>query len=343
MGFRKAKAEQAALKMAIYGPPGRGKTLSALLIAEGLAALTKKRIAYVDTERGTDFYAKEVPARDVHPSAFDFDAVYSRSLTEVCTSIKELRFEDHAVIVLDSITHLWEAAIGAYEGKRTSIDSIPMHAWGQIKKPYKDLIRYLLSSPFHVIICGRQGNEFGENEDGELKKTGVKLKAEGETAYEPHILLRMETSRGEDGVEHILAVPEKDRSGVLAGRKIQVWPAPTSFKGNYTFEVLAKPIISLLGGTQAAIESDDEVSAKDAGALADQEEQKRTHSEKEFKRMCAKLELCTTMAELKALGKEISPEYKKKMLPAHVTGLREKYLEIEGNIKAELSEASHGV
>jgi pantothenate kinase-related protein Tda10 len=57
-GFRKAKGEQAAIKMGLYGPPGSGKTFTSLLIAEGLAAITGKRIAYVDTERGTDFYSQ---------------------------------------------------------------------------------------------------------------------------------------------------------------------------------------------------------------------------------------------------------------------------------------------
>ena len=44
-GFRKAKAEQAALKMGIYGPPGSGKTFTSLLIAEGLAKLSGKGVA----------------------------------------------------------------------------------------------------------------------------------------------------------------------------------------------------------------------------------------------------------------------------------------------------------
>ncbi len=334
MGFRKAKAEQAAIKMAIYGPPGRGKTLSSLLIAEGLAEASGKRVAFVDTEHGSDFYTKDIPARTVHPKAFDFDAIYTRSLTDTCKAIKELTFDTHSVIVLDSMTHLWEAAIGAYEGKRTSIDSIPMHAWGQIKKPYKDLIRYLLSSPFHVIICGRQGNEFGENEDGELKKTGVKMKAEGETAYEPHILIRMETTR-EDGIERIFAVPEKDRSGMLAGKSIQLWPMPPNYKGNYTFDTLAKPLLPLLGSVQAAIESEDDVSAKDAGNLADEDAKRQAFSDRAFRQMSAKLDLCSTNEELKAVGKEISADLKKKMLPAHVTGLRDKYKSIEQNIAAE--------
>ncbi len=77
-GFRKAKAEQAALKMGIYGPPGSGKTFTSLLIAEGLGVTSGKRVAYVDTERGTDFYCKDVPSRAVHPQAFDFDALYTR-------------------------------------------------------------------------------------------------------------------------------------------------------------------------------------------------------------------------------------------------------------------------
>jgi len=193
-GFRKAKAEQAALKMGIYGPPGAGKTFTSLLLAEGLAAASKKRVAYVDTEHGTDFYCKEVPTRAVHPNAFDFDAIYTRSLTEVSSAVKGLDAAQYGVVIIDSITHLWEAARAAYDGNQTRAGTIPMHAWGKIKKPYKDLMAYLLSSPMHVIICGRQGTEYATDEEtDELKAVGLKMKAEGETAYEPHILIRMES------------------------------------------------------------------------------------------------------------------------------------------------------
>src|SRR5688572_4605716 len=106
-GFQRAKAEQAAIKMGIYGPPGAGKTFTSLLIAEGLAKASGKRIAYVDTEHGTDFYCKAVPTRAVHPEAFDFDALYTRSLTEVMAAVRGLKADEYGVIVLDSITHLW--------------------------------------------------------------------------------------------------------------------------------------------------------------------------------------------------------------------------------------------
>src|SRR5580765_7412151 len=211
-GFRKAKAEQAALKMGLYGPPGSGKTFTALLLAEGLARATGKRVAFVDTERGTDFYSQAVPTRKVHPEAFDFDALYTKSLTEVNEAVKKLKPEEYGVVVIDSITHLWEAAIASYSGRQTSVGSIPMHAWGKIKRPYKELMAFLLSTPMHVFILGRQGTVFETDEETEeLKAVGVKMKAEGETPYEPHILIRMEVIRPKktNEVADIVAYAEK--------------------------------------------------------------------------------------------------------------------------------------
>lgn len=317
-GFRKAKAEQAAIKMALYGPPGSGKTFTALLIAEGLAGLSKKRVAYVDTERGTDFYCKDVPSRAVHPAAFDFDALYSRSLTEVLTNVKALPEEEYGVVVLDSITHLWEAAIAAYGGGQTKIGTIPMWAWGKIKRPYKDLMAHLLSSPMHVIICGRQGNEYTTDEEtDELKMTGVKLKAEGETAYEPHILIRMEAIRAKKTNElaQIVAYAEKDRTGVLAGRSFV----------NPSFDTLIKPIVGLLSGTQARVATTDETAAQDAEQISADEQKRAETSATLLKEWSAKITLAKDAGELKVLGKEITPQLKAQMLPADVAALREAY------------------
>jgi hypothetical protein len=76
------------------------------------------------------------------------------------------------------------------------IGTIPLHAWGAIKKPYKELMHLLLSSPVHVLLCGRQGIDYSEDEaSGELKSLGYRMRAEGETAYEPDVLLRLESYR----------------------------------------------------------------------------------------------------------------------------------------------------
>lgn len=71
--FMKAKREQELLKVALYGKPSHGKTLTSLLWAEGLANRQEKRIAFIDTERDEDFYTLEIPPRSTqtkksHPS-----------------------------------------------------------------------------------------------------------------------------------------------------------------------------------------------------------------------------------------------------------------------------------
>lgn len=237
MGFKKAAPQQARFKAGFYGKAGSGKTLTSLLVAEGLALRDGKRIAYVDTEGGTDFYAMDVLARTVHPKAIDFDAIYTRSIYEVIDAIKGLDTSVHGVVVIDSITHLWEAAQSAYAGKRMSNGQIPIHAWGEIKKPYKQLMSLLLDGNFHSIICGREGVTMDKDEDGAMEVTGTKMKAEGETAHEPNILARFAPDRSEDGGYVIQAFFEKDRSGILTGQTVK-WP-------NYaTFE----PIVRLLSG-----------------------------------------------------------------------------------------------
>lgn len=327
-GFRKAKAEQAALKIGIYGPPGSGKSLTSLLIGEGLSAITGKRVAYIDTEHGTDFYCQDVPERNIHPKAFDFDALYTRSITEVVNSIKTLREADYGVVVIDSVTHLWEACIAAYGGKQTGIGTIPMHAWGKIKKPYKEMMNLLLSSGMHVIWCGRQGTEYATDEETEeLKAIGVKMKAEGETPYEPHILIRMESikPRKTNETAQIVAYVEKDRTGILSGRSFI----------NPTFETLCRPLMCLLGDKQARVEPADETASRDAEAIAKDDQKRASMSQGLLEDWKAKITLCKGVVALKTLGKQITPQLKSQMLPADVAELREAYQRRETELSGD--------
>lgn len=321
-GFRKAKAEQAALKMGIYGPPGSGKTFTSLLIAEGLAKLVGKRIALIDTEHGSDFYCQQVLTRALHPDAFDFDALYTRSITDTLSACREINSEEYCVLIIDSMTHLWQACIEAYRGKLTSVGTIPMQAWGKIKKPYKELMSWALSTPMHVIICGRQGTEYATDEETEeLKAVGVKMKAEGETPYEPHILIRMEALKPKHTheVAQIVAYAEKDRTGVLAGRSFI----------NPTFNDICRPILPLLGATQAQIESLEATAVKDAEQLAIEEQQRTEHSANLLREWTSKINLTNSYDELKTVGNLITPQLKAQMSPADVQTLRDAYQAME--------------
>src|SRR5271166_2518789 len=166
--FTKPRSLKAALKIGMFGPAGSGKTFSALLIAEGLARHTGKRIAFLDTEMGTAFYGQTVPQRSVHPQGFDFDVLHTRAITETLAAVRGLESSHYGVVIIDSISHLWDSCRNAYTGRQTKAGTIPLHAWTVIKRPYKELMHMLLSSPLHVILCGRQGIDYGEDEADHL-------------------------------------------------------------------------------------------------------------------------------------------------------------------------------
>jgi len=232
--------------------------------------------------------------------------------------IKGIDTNTYGQLIVDSITHMWEAAMAAFGGRLTSIGTIPVTAWGKIKKPYKELMNYSMASPLHFIICGREGTLYETDENTEeLKAVGKKMKAEGETPYEPHILLRMEAPRPKkrDEVADIVAFAEKDRTGVLSGRMFV----------NPTFDTLIARILPLLGVSQAQMSSGEESALLDAETLAQQDAERATFSADKLKELSAKLDLVTTVKDVKKLGGEITSQLKAQMTVADVASLREKY------------------
>ena len=325
-GFRKPKPQQAAIKLGLYGPAGSGKTFTALEIAEGIVAGTDKRIALVDTEHGSDFYAMPTE-RALHPGAFDFDALYTRSITEALRAIRDLDPKEYGVVIIDSITHMWESAIDAYDGKKARGGQIPFHAWGKIKKPYKELVTFLLNSKLHLIICGRQKNIFEEDADsGETKMVGVGMKAEGETPYEPHVLIRMSRERGAKDTAPIAAYVEKDRSGMLAGKTFY-FGLPGQEEG-FTFDQIGKPLLSVLTGKeQAKIQTKGESSAADAEALTDEALKREADSEELRRQYCGRFDAAQSIDDLDTISKELTPAVKADMVTADVTACRKSYTE----------------
>jgi hypothetical protein len=302
-----------------------------LLVAEGLARHTGKRIAYCDTEYGTAFYGQRVPERVVHPEAFDFEVLYTKSITEVLSAVRGLDLGTYGVLVIDSISHIWDAAIAAYTGKKTKAGTVPLHAWTSIKRPYKDLVHELLTTPAHVLICGRQGNDFAEDdESGELKNLGYKMRAEGETAYEPDVLIRLESHKPSKKAQAVpTAHVEKDRTGVLAGQTI-AWP---------TFANLAQPLLGLLGATQAAFPTDDEVGLQDAEALAKQEREREQHSAELAGQYLTRMGQSSTVVELQRIGGELTAAVKQRFVGKDLARVRQAYADRLADLKGNGSKA----
>jgi hypothetical protein len=329
-GFKKAVAQQAALKMALYGPPGAGKTFTALLIAEGLADKIHKRVAVIDTERGTDFYVQPVAERQAHPAAFDVDCLYTKSITEVTAAVKDLDPTTHGVVVVDSVSHLWDSVMASYTGKRTSLGGIPLDAWSRLKRPYLDLVGWLINCPYHVLLCGRQTGQYEDDEDGRLRAVGVKMRSEKETPYEAHVCVRMECVYDKNKAKKNvgLGVPtafiEKDRSGILQGNAY-AWPA---------FATIALPLLPLLGNVQGQVDSEEDAGARDAEAIAQQDRQRESQSARTLEELSAQFTLSRTLDTVEEIAKTITPKLKKTMLPDHVALLRDAYLTARQRLKA---------
>jgi hypothetical protein len=330
--FYKPQALKAALKMALYGPAGSGKTFSSLLIAEGLARHPGKRIAVVDTEYGTVFYGQPVPQRPVHRDAFDFEVLYTKSITQVLDAVRGLDPAVHGVLVIDSISHLWDACKAAYTGRLTRAGTIPLHAWAAIKKPYKELMHLLLASPIHVLICGRQGIDFSEDDgSSELKNVGFRMRAEGETAYEPDVLVRLESYKESRKAAAIpVAHVEKDRTGVLAGKSIS-WPS---------YDSLALPLLGLLGTTQVAPPTDAEVGIQDAEALARQERERNQHSAELAGQYTMRMTQAGTITELQRIAGELTA-VKQRLLAKDLARVRSVYVDRMANLRPAKEDQPH--
>jgi hypothetical protein len=286
--FTKAKSEQAYFKVGLYGATGSGKTLTSLFWAEGLAKKENKRICYIDTERGTDFYAMDIPERIIHPEAFDFDRLITRSIMETIEAIESIDTNIYGVLVIDSVTHLWEAAKAAYNGKLMANGGIPVQAWGTLKKPYKKIMSMFLDGKFHAIVCGREGVVMEDDEDGETKVVGHKMKSEGETPYEPHILGRMVPDRDKAGGYIINVFFEKDRSGILGGKEFS-WP---------NYQTIAPVVAYLSGENQGTVGSLEDAAEKDAAAQERQAQQASEERQSLFEQIRKALIESRTVDEL---------------------------------------------
>jgi hypothetical protein len=112
------------------------------------------------------------------------------------------------ILIIDSITHVWQELQAAYmqrvnENKTTprtrmTIDDI-MHV-KEIWKPWPDLF---ITSPLHIIVCGREGNawETQENEESgkrELIAVGKKMKVESDFGYEANLMISMRVEQEGD-------------------------------------------------------------------------------------------------------------------------------------------------
>jgi hypothetical protein len=245
------------LKMAFQGFAGDGKTFTATQVAIGLhkSIQSTKPIAILDTEAASKALVPLFKKAGIKAVVSE-----NRSLAALNEAIKWCEQGNADILLIDSISHVWEEFVEAYKNsKKYNKTFLEFADWGVIKPRWKrEFSTPFIKAKVHIIFTGRAGYtyDFTETQDGasgrvkkEIQKSGYKMKAEGETAFEPDLLVMME--KHEDLLNESkkiwrVATILKDRTNSIDGE---------SFK-NPTFETFKPAIDLLLDGVCKSLKND---------------------------------------------------------------------------------------
>lgn len=194
--FEDAAPTQAYLKAGLIGGAGDGKTYTAALMAIGLHDLCADRglpvgsnpVALLESsEFGVDWIMPMFTARNIQ-----LKHRKSKSFADFSTGMRRAA-EAGMICIVDSVTGYWVELVEAHRMALGRID-LMMEDWAALKQLWAQTMEDFKNLPGHIILCGRAGFEYArfENEATgrmELERTGVRMKAEGDTGYEPSLLV----------------------------------------------------------------------------------------------------------------------------------------------------------
>jgi hypothetical protein len=149
--FKPAVRENVPLLIGVAGGTGAGKTMSALLLARGLAG--GEPFAGIDTENGRmSIYADAFP--ELRTTRIDAPFRPEKYLD----AIEAAERAGFAVVVVDSASHEWYGDGGCLDWHDEIMrgdQSRNLMAWIEPKKSHKRFVTRLLQVRAHVILCFR--------------------------------------------------------------------------------------------------------------------------------------------------------------------------------------------
>jgi hypothetical protein len=206
--FSRATKKQLHLRMALAGPPGSGKTYSALNVAKFLPG----PIAVIDTEsRSASKYA----------DLFEFDVLEldHHAPQAYVAAIHAAAAAGYQTLIIDSLSHAWMGNDGALE----QVDRIAANAknsfqaWGQVTPAHNEMLRAILAAPMHVIATMRSKMAYvvEPNERGQQvpRKVGLQPVQRDGVEFEFDVV-------GDLNQDNILTVT-KSRCPAMSGRSFR--------------------------------------------------------------------------------------------------------------------------
>lgn len=202
-GFTDATKSQHKLRVALDGPTGSGKTLTALIIARVLAG--DQPFGVIDTERGAaSLYAGlEIDGLTLNFQRYELNAYSPDAYMKAMDDAVSAGFP---VLVIDSITHEWNGRGGILEivedEQRRRKQQSSYQSWAVGKREHRKFIDAMLATPYHLIVTMRSKMEHVLQENNgrkEVKKVGMEPVQSDDMQYEFDIV-------GDMDLEHNLVV-----------------------------------------------------------------------------------------------------------------------------------------
>ena len=176
--FEFATRKKSKARLAMVGPSGAGKTLSALFLAYGITGDWSK-IALIDTEheRGR-FYAER---SEYNIGQFLYAPLYppyspDRYIEYVTDAAKAVG--DDGVVIVDSFSHAWDNEGGVLDIKGVIAQQKGKNdytAWDEAGKIQNNLINTILSVPCHTIVTMRTKMAYAMEVNDRGKTVPVKI------------------------------------------------------------------------------------------------------------------------------------------------------------------------
>jgi len=160
----KPEAKEKRLKLLVYGPAGVGKTTAAIQFPNSYI---------IDTEKGSDFYAKTI-------NKSNSAVLQTNNPDEVREELHQLLTTSHPykTLIIDPITQVynatqekWSRIFEKHEDKEKNkalMDFGPRY-WGRVKSEFKGIQRLMMALDMNVIITSHQKDIYGAG----MTKLGV--------------------------------------------------------------------------------------------------------------------------------------------------------------------------
>jgi hypothetical protein len=219
--FEEAIREEARLRLALAGPAGSGKTMSALRIAKGMADILKVSIGVIDTEKKSSalYSGKNVRGRlipdgwNLKFAVLPFNPPFSPA--KYVKGIKVAEEEGIGILIIDSISHEWNGQGGVLE----MVDALAKGqknaytAWKIPTEEHTKFVEAILQSPLHIIATIRSKTAY-EVVEKNGKKTPEKI---GLAPVQREGMDFEFTTVLDLALDGHVALASKDRTGIFDG------------------------------------------------------------------------------------------------------------------------------